>query len=99
MGGHSAVPLPETKVEIGNREIVGFGMNGEAAYIDSVMSPFPAIRFKEDVGEIAALRVKEQGDWKKLTREEKKVLYRASFCQTLAEVEAPFPAIRFKEDV
>merc|ERR1712076_220635 len=41
-------------------------------------SPFPAIRFKEDKGEIAALREKE-----------KKVLYRASFCQTLAEIEAP----------
>merc|ERR1711983_635103 len=43
----------------------------------------------EDKGEIAALRTKEQGDWKKLTLEEKKALYRASFCQTLAEVEAP----------
>merc|ERR1712062_523389 len=31
----------------------------------------------------------DQGDWKKLTVEEKKALYRASFCQTLAEVEAP----------
>merc|ERR1711993_32598 len=53
------------------------------------MAPFPAIRFKEDVGEIVGLRVKEKGDWKKITKEEKKVLYRASFCQTLAEVEAP----------
>ena len=33
-------------------------------------------RFKEDKGEIAALRTKEQGDWKKLTVEEKKVGYR-----------------------
>ena len=47
------------------------------------------IRFKEDVGDIAKLREKEKGDWKKLTLEEKKALYRASFCQTLAEVEAP----------
>ena len=31
-------------------------------------------RFKEDKGEIAALRTKEQGDWKKLTVEEKKVV-------------------------
>ena len=46
-------------------------------------------RFKEDKGEIAALREKEKGDWKKMTMEEKKALYRASFCQTLAEVEAP----------
>merc|ERR1711909_256756 len=77
MGGHVGVPLPQTKEDIGKREVVGFGGNGEATYIDSVMAPFPAIMFKEDAGEIAALR------------EEKKVLYRASFCQTLCEVEAP----------
>ena len=47
------------------------------------------VRFKEDTGDIAKLREKEKGDWKKLTLEEKKVLYRASFCQTLSEVEAP----------
>merc|ERR1711955_144888 len=81
--------LAQQKVDIGTREIVGYGANGEVTYIDSVMAPFPAIRFKEDKGEIAALRTKEQGDWKKLTVEEKKALYRASFCQTLAEVEAP----------
>ena len=46
-------------------------------------------RFKEDVGDVAKLREKEKGDWKKMTVEEKKSLYRASFCQTLAEVEAP----------
>merc|ERR1712193_346527 len=78
-----------TKVDIGKREVVGYGGNGEATYIDSVMAPFPAIRFKEDVGDIAKLREKEKGDWKKLTTEEKKALYRASFCQTLSEVEAP----------
>ncbi len=86
--GHGP-PLPLQKVDIGKREIVGFGGNGEITYIDSVMSPFPAIRFKEDSGDIARLREKEKGDWKKLTKEEKKILYRASFCQTLAEIEAP----------
>ena len=40
----SSVPLPLTKVNIGKREIVGYGSNGEATYIDSVMHPFPAIR-------------------------------------------------------
>ena len=45
MGGHVGVPLPQTKVDIGKREVVGFGGNGEATYIDSVMAPFPAIRF------------------------------------------------------
>merc|ERR1712088_988032 len=88
-GSGSSVPLPLTKVDIGKREVVGFGGNGEATYIDSVMHPFPAIRFKEDAGDIALLREKEKGDWKKMTKEEKKALYRASFCQTLAEVEAP----------
>ena len=106
-GSGSSVPLPLTKVDIGKREVVGYGGNGEVTYIDSVMHPFPAIRsvpalfylcsryynvcprFKEDSGDIAKLREKEKGDWKKLTLEEKKVLYRASFCQTLSEVEAP----------
>jgi len=91
-GGHSSessLPLPLQKVNIGKREVVGYGANGELTYIDSVMHPFPAIRFKEDAGDISMLREKEKGDWKKLTLEEKKVLYRASFCQTLAEVEAP----------
>lgn len=87
--GSHGPPPPITKLLIGKREVVGYGINGEPNYMDNVMAPFPAIRFKEDVGEIVALRQKEQGDWKKMTKEEKKVLYRASFCQTLAEVEAP----------
>lgn len=36
-----------------------------------------------------ALREKEKGDWNKLSLEEKKALYRASFCQTFAEFMAP----------
>ena len=47
------------------------------------------IFFQEDDAEIAAIRVKELGDWKKITPHEKKVLYRASFCQTFAELNAP----------
>merc|ERR1719251_360295 len=88
-GSSGGVPIPMQKILIGKREVVGFGTAGEATYMDLIMNPFPAIRFKEDVGEIAALRTKEQGDWKKMTKEEKKTLYRASFCQTLAEVRAP----------
>eukprot|EP00088_Acartia_fossae_P051763 TRINITY_DN581_c0_g1_i1.p2 TRINITY_DN581_c0_g1~~TRINITY_DN581_c0_g1_i1.p2 ORF type:complete len:185 (-),score=58.93 TRINITY_DN581_c0_g1_i1:261-815(-) len=87
--GSAGPPIPVQKVDIGKREIVGFGTNGEATYMDDVMCPFPAIRFKEDTGEIVALRQKEKGDWKKITTEEKKQLYRASFCQTLVESEAP----------
>merc|ERR1719382_2026857 len=89
MGGHVGPPIPMQKVNIGKREVVGYGGNGESTYIDTVMAPFPAIRFKEDVGDVAKLREKEKGDWKKMTLEEKKALYRASFCQTLVEVEAP----------
>ena len=50
---------------------------------------FLFLGLRKMLGEIAGLREKEKGDWKKLAKEEKKVLYRASFCQTLAEVEAP----------
>jgi len=74
--------------KIGNRAIVGFGINGDPSYIDRTDFPFPAVRFREDNAEIAALRKKEEGDWKSLSLEEKKTLYRASFCQTYAEMEA-----------
>ncbi|KAF4526407.1 hypothetical protein B566_EDAN016881 [Ephemera danica] len=74
---------------IGSREVVGFGFNGQANYVDRTDFPMPAIRFKENTPDIQALRTKEQGDWKKLTLEEKKALYRASFCQTFSEMKAP----------
>jgi len=77
------------KAKIGKREIVGFGFNGEANYVDRPDFPMPAIRFREITGELAGLKEKEKGDWKKLSLEEKKTLYRASFCQTFAEMNAP----------
>merc|ERR1712179_822892 len=76
-------------LEIGNREVVGYGNCGQENYVDHVHYPFPAIRFKEDDAEISQIRVKELGDWKKITPHEKKVLYRASYCQTFAEMNAP----------
>ncbi|XP_015588827.1 cytochrome c oxidase subunit 4 isoform 1, mitochondrial [Cephus cinctus] len=79
----------DSKAVIGNREVVGFGMNGTESYIDRVDFPMPAIRYKENNPDIQALREKEKGDWKKLSIEEKKALYRASFCQTFAEINAP----------
>ena len=85
-GEHEIQPI---KCKIGKREVVGYGGNGEESYYDCPMAPFPAIRFKEDTGEIVKLREKEKGDWKKMTVEEKKALYRASFCQTLSECTAP----------
>ena len=36
-----------------------------------------------------ALREKEKGDWRKLSLEEKKTLYRASYCLTFSEMRAP----------
>ncbi|XP_072948352.1 cytochrome c oxidase subunit 4 isoform 2, mitochondrial-like [Epargyreus clarus] len=38
---------------------------------------------------MGALREKEKGDWRQLCCEEKKALYRASFCQTFAEFQHP----------
>ena len=57
---------------IGNRDVVGFGVNGGYMYVDRVDYPMPAIRFKENTPESNALREKEKGDWKKLTLDEKK---------------------------
>jgi cytochrome c oxidase subunit 4 len=75
--------------KIGAREIVGYGMNGQPYYVDRNDFPMPAIRFRADTPDIKALREKEKGDWKNLSIAEKKALYRASFCQTFAEMEAP----------
>jgi len=88
-GGGNLIPdeLP-IKVDIGKREVVGFGYNGEESYIDDILYPFPAIRFKEETAETSMLREKEKGDWKKMTLEEKKTLYRSSFCQTFVETSA-----------
>ena len=45
--------LYHLQVDIGKREIVGFGYNGEESYLDDVSYPFPAIRFREDTAEIS----------------------------------------------
>jgi cytochrome c oxidase subunit 4 len=75
--------------KLGNRDIVGYGFNGYPNYIDRGEFPCPAVRFKENSKDIVALRAKEKGDWKSLSLEEKKTLYRASFRQTYAEFQAP----------
>ncbi|CAD6997728.1 cytochrome c oxidase subunit 4 isoform 1, mitochondrial [Ceratitis capitata] len=84
-----SVASVHTLDKIGNREIVGHGWNGTACYADRTDYPMPAIRFREVNNEIKALREKEKQDWKKLSHEEIKALYRASFCQTFAEIQAP----------
>jgi len=75
--------------KLGNRDVVGWGFNGTASYVDREEFPLPAVRFKENTPDVMALREKEKGDWKALTLDEKKALYRASFCQTFAEMKAP----------
>ncbi|KAK8388191.1 hypothetical protein O3P69_020224 [Scylla paramamosain] len=89
LGGRQQVAAASSLAKIGNRDVVGFGVNGAPNYYDRVDFPMPAIRFKENTPDIMALREKEKGDWNKLTVEEKKALYRASFCQTFAEMKAP----------
>ncbi|XP_076625725.1 cytochrome c oxidase subunit 4 isoform 1, mitochondrial [Colletes latitarsis] len=85
-GMSAGVAIPD---KIGNRDIVGCGYNGEASYMDRLDFPMPAIRFKANTPDVMALREKEKGDWKKLSIEEKKTIYRNSFRQTLAEIQAP----------
>merc|ERR1712062_502681 len=72
--------------KIGDRDIVGHGSNGLREYHDDVDFPFPAIRFSANSDEIRTLRQKEMGDWTSMSIDEKKALYRASFCNTYAEL-------------
>nr|AAA74396.1 cytochrome c oxidase subunit IV [Urechis caupo] len=75
--------------KLGNRDIVGYGMNGLPTYIDLPEFPAPAVRYGENTAEVVALREKEKGDWNSLSVEEKKALYRASFRETYSEMKAP----------
>lgn len=74
---------------IGNREMVGFGMNGLPMYTDRPDYPFPSLRYKEITSELQGLFEKQKGKWHELTKDEKKELYRANYCQTFAEFMAP----------
>merc|ERR1739838_1160662 len=38
--------------KIGNREVVGFGYNGDNNYVDRIDFPMPAIRFKENTPDV-----------------------------------------------
>ncbi|CAK9300414.1 unnamed protein product [Gordionus sp. m RMFG-2023] len=73
---------------IKNRDVVGYGNNGEPVYfgtahlffksifpLDIPITPCPAIRFKENTPEVLKLREKEMKDWKNLSIEEKKELF------------------------
>lgn len=92
-GGHMTLADTEatreyTHPKIGDREIVGWGACGKDNYFDRTDYPYPAIRWKSpNAPGVPELRQKELGDWTALTMDEKKALYRASFCQTFAEFE------------
>jgi len=75
--------------KIGNRDIVGPGMNQNPSYLDQEDFPMPAVRWAPNTDEVVALRQKEKGDWKQLTLAEKKQLYRNSYRQTFSEMGAP----------
>lgn len=83
------VARPLYRYRIGNREVVGPCATGLEEYFDRVDCPCPPIRYKPPSPEVNALREKEKGDWKGLSIEDKKKLYRLSFCQTFKEMEAP----------
>lgn len=40
---------------IGNRDVVGFGLNGSESYIDRFERPMPAIRFKENTPDVMVI--------------------------------------------
>jgi hypothetical protein len=42
----------EQLAKLGNRDIVGYGWNGEPIYQDRVDYPMPAIRFKENTPDV-----------------------------------------------
>ncbi|XP_026318273.1 cytochrome c oxidase subunit 4 isoform 1, mitochondrial-like [Hyposmocoma kahamanoa] len=74
---------------VGNRDVVGHGVNGTVTYKDDAHFPFPAVRFMENNPIVCMLRQREKCDWRMLCCEEKKALYRASFCQTFSEFQHP----------
>ncbi|KAL3121058.1 hypothetical protein niasHT_005318 [Heterodera trifolii] len=73
------------------REVVGPTFHGDEFYQDRLDRWYPSIRFRKNDEVITPIRHKELGDWKKLSIEEKKLIYRYSFRQTLAEFEALTP--------
>lgn len=85
----NAARLPLHRYRIGHREVVGPSQSGIDEYFDRIDVPNPPIRWKEPTPESQALREKEKGDWKSLSIEDKKKLYRMSYCQTFKEMEAP----------
>ena len=59
------------------------------AYDDRLDVWYPSVRFRANDAVITPIREKELGDWRNISLEEKKLLYRYSYQSTLAEFEAP----------
>jgi len=74
---------------IGKREVVASCLTGAYDYNDRKDYPYPNVRWQEPSNQSIALNEKQLGDWSKLTIEEKKALYRYSYCQTFQEMDAP----------
>ena len=70
------------------RDWVGYGHAGSPYYQDRYDNPYPAIRYQKPGPAFYDVLEKEKGDWRKMTLDEKKTLYRYSFKQTFAELDA-----------
>lgn len=46
---------------------MGYGLNGQACYVDRPDYPYPGVTFLETTPDYLALKEKEKGDWKNLT--------------------------------
>ncbi|XP_070575327.1 cytochrome c oxidase subunit 4 isoform 1, mitochondrial-like [Ptychodera flava] len=61
-------------------------------YEDRVDYPAPHIRYRKDSDlsqDLKELREKELGDWKNLSKDDKKALYRLAFHKSYADMKAP----------
>jgi len=82
--------------KLGNRDIVGYGRNGQYTYLERTDLPYPGVRFKENTEDIMVLKEKEKGPWTALTVDEVKSIYRHSFRQTFEEMDASTGAWKFQ---
>ncbi|XP_006826077.1 cytochrome c oxidase subunit 4 isoform 1, mitochondrial-like [Saccoglossus kowalevskii] len=68
------------------------GARMDLVYEDRTDYPAPHVRFTKDAElaeDLKALRKKEAGDWKNLTADEKRALYRLAFHKSYADMKAP----------
>ena len=52
LGGRQQVAAASSLAKIGNRDVVGYGVNGAPNYYDRVDFPMPAVRFKENTPDV-----------------------------------------------